>query len=263
MSTPRRTPVKKIEHDFKEKAKKKLEESRKLAKDKNIAVRRSSRFKPELTSLAIAQQIRYLVEAQYEAADDRRAGGKHSTITLGPGGFVDQNTDADSSLPSAIVKAREEYDIDFKAGHLLNATFGGNGKLAKNLTILTPGANKINQTFDNRIKEAVAALYKAYVAMNALGVKVTDLGYGIALDISTLDTYWDDDYPGNCISNGLICTAEVVEEPDLDELLDTIKENDTGPSDPGDNEQEARKQIQLVADLVETANSFGEVDNTN
>ena len=85
--------------------------------------------------------------------------------------FVDINTNAVATLPPAIKSARAKYPgKHFKAGHLLNAAFGGPGNKAKNLTILSASGNSKHKRFDNNIKEAFRQLTKAYEVLCAMGL---------------------------------------------------------------------------------------------
>lgn len=208
--------------------------------------------------------LRYFAGPRYEAATDHLwAGGKHSSATLGPGCLLSANSDADPDLPRAIAKAREEYPgLSFKAGHLLNAELGGDGKDAANITILTATANSSHRAFDNPIKKAVAELRKAYVAMGRLGIDVTTLNYGIQVDIEIDDDRWGDDFPDNCIAEGLNCTAGVSNEPDVDNLLGTkFPDEADRPTRWRANLAAANAAIAKVSEFVDEAETAGAIRN--
>lgn len=57
------------------------------------------------------------------------AGSAKAVAYLGPLSVRSVNSDAVSSKPSGIIAAREKYPAAyFKAGHMINAMFGGNGE---------------------------------------------------------------------------------------------------------------------------------------
>ncbi|HEX5406130.1 MAG TPA: hypothetical protein VFX16_27965 [Pseudonocardiaceae bacterium] len=153
----------------------------------------------------------------YTAAVRAGAGGRLSTAILGPGGYVSRNSDADRAALPAIVNAEAAYPAHtFKAGHLLNAEFGGAGDDSDNLTILSTGANSRMRAFDNAIKDAVTLTLKtAYRAINNMGIDVTNLGYGIQVTITTAAGFWSNNVAqaGYLISNGVTCVAAIVGEP--------------------------------------------------
>lgn len=183
-----------------------------------IANRRSTRAR-KVPQKALDDLV-YIVEPVYVAAADDRAGGMHSSAVLGPGAYHSRNSDSVATLPEAIVPARKAYpDRTFVAGHLLNAEFGGDGADPENLTILSSAGNSAHKNYDNRVKDAIGQLMKAYQEMNQLTIDVLGLRYGIRVDIAVDDSWWDDDYPGSCISTGLTCTAAPVAEPDPEALL--------------------------------------------
>ena len=161
----------------------------------------------------------FLAGPSYTRSATRGAGGVYSYAVLGPNGYSSRGTDADSSLPRAIKDARRTYDIRFVAGHLLNADFGGDGKDAKNLTILTPGANSSMKAFDNPIKNAMANLYNVYKELSRLYLPIDRLQYGIEIKVSTSgpDHVWDStSYPAECISSYIHTSAKVLGESTID-----------------------------------------------
>lgn len=180
--------------------------------------RKSTRIRIPNTDVVLAG-LRYVVEPTYQPAPNCNAGGSRSSAILGPSAFVSRNSDADARLPGAIDDARALYGIDFKAGHLLNAQFGGAGTDPANLAILTPTANGIHRGFDEPLKQALDALDKAYRALVRLNQDVRALNYGIQVVVSTTGYYWDQKYPGNCIPTGLLCSAQVVNRPDTSNFM--------------------------------------------
>ncbi|MFH8974264.1 DUF4157 domain-containing protein [Streptomyces sp. NPDC017890] len=184
-----------------------------------------------------------------------KAGGDWSTATLGPNGLFDMGTDADSSLPRAIRKARDSYGINFKAGHLLNAEFGGTGRHAANLTILTPTANRLHQSFDNPVKSAVRRLRRVYELMADMYLPVNELDYGISVSVSVSQTKWDSGSPGKYITTQLHCQADVTGLTSvMDMLLEAYQE--------GINTQAVYAVIDEIQNYVNIANSNNIIPNT-
>jgi hypothetical protein len=220
------------------------------------AVRSSGRMR--VPSAQAREKIEYIVEPKYTPASKPDAGGCHSFAVLGPDAVRSTNTDADPNVLLALARAIDTFGskYGFKAGHLLNAELGGDGRDPANLTILTSSANRENTSFDNALKMAVDSLRKAYEAISKLGINLEALKYGIQVDIKTLDATWTDTYPGNCISNGLVCSAVVQNPPNLEKLL-------------GDRELverniklgNAHTAMAAVTTFLGTANSHGKVDN--
>lgn len=117
-------------------------------------------------------------------------------------------TDADPSLPRAIAGARKAYPkLAFKAGHLLNADFGGAGSDPANLTILTAAGNSAHRGFDNPVKAALAALGNAYRAMWNDGIKIEDEQTGIAVRVAVTGNAWGPSGIDRYIFDELTCTA--------------------------------------------------------
>lgn len=157
----------------------------------------------------------YIVGPQYTTAARPGGGGQLSTVTLGPGGVIPGNSDADRSVIPAIVAAEATYG-PLKAGHLLNAEFGGAGADPDNLTILSTGANGRMRGFDNTIKAAVMGnLTTAYRCANRMGVDVQALGYGIAFTVTAGGGFWSNvvGHAGYPVVNQVTCHAVIVAEP--------------------------------------------------
>lgn len=138
-------------------------------------------------------------------------GGKYSYVTLGPGIYGKYNgTDADSNLPSGIKKAREKYpECSFKAGHLLNAILGGVGTHPQNLTILTAKANSSMRAFDNNIIYATSELKKLYEFLADKNIKISDVKYGIKVEVKVGDDKWGEKIPDSYIAKEITCTAAI------------------------------------------------------
>lgn len=225
------------------------------------AAARPKRIK-RLTDIDI-MALDYFAGPNYNWADNKKAGGKHSSAILGPGCLRSENSDADPDLPSAMKRAKLEYpDEVFVAGHLLNSALGGHGTDPRNITILTSSGNSSHKGFDNPIKTAVTELKKAYVAMNNLGIDVSKLKYGIKVDIEVDDIWWGDDFPDNCISTGLSCTAGVSKEPDVEALLDAaFPDEDDRRTGWRSNLAVAQAAVAKVADWVDVADAAGDIIN--
>jgi hypothetical protein len=225
-----------------------------------VSERRSTRTKRRPIEDIIKGKIRF-AGPRYTAADNRLAGGKHSSATLGPGCTSGLGSDSKADKPGAMARARAAYGIAFISGHLLNADFGGDGADSANLTILTGAANSSHKAFDSPVLKAVGALANVYKDLYALGMDVEDLSYGIKVTIDTLPGTWSDKFPGSCISNGLSCTAEVVNRPDEDAIIAKL------PAEADrilgwENKLEATETaMDGVDELIAQANDNGEVDN--
>lgn len=139
------------------------------------------------------------------------AGGKKSEVVLGPtGAWLNAKSDADSSLPSGIRAARNRYPQSYlKAGHLLNAQFGGDGKNANNLTILSATGNSNHKAFDEPIKRALTVLKEAFKTMweDGINIQTIEIGIEVIVKVNT-DQPWQGE---RIIFNGLECTACVTE----------------------------------------------------
>ena len=176
----------------------------------------SSEKKPRLQRLQKIQlkEIPQYFEAPvYTAERPPAAGGKLSMAWLGPNSFVSRNSDANPKLPKAIEDARKAYpEKSFKAGHLLNAQFGGDGQNPNNLTILTAAANASHKNFDNPLgdKGAMHWLKKMYEQLSNWYFDIKNLKYGVKIEVGVLGTKWKlQQYPDNCIATKLITTAQI------------------------------------------------------
>lgn len=179
------------------------------------------RVKVDTVTTKTLGHIRYVANGTpgYTPADRPGAGGRRSTAILGPGGVLSVNSKADRSALPHIDDAEQDYGRSFKAGHLLNACFGGSNTNPANLTALTSSANTSHKSFDENVKRAGAALVKAYEAMMRMGLDVDAVEYGISVEVST-DGWWTDDAtdPGYYVCDKLLCAADVVNVPDLTAL---------------------------------------------
>ncbi|WP_028608950.1 hypothetical protein [Paenibacillus harenae] len=182
----------------------------------------------------------------------RDAGGKKTTAKLGPNSLKGMGTDANSSLPKAIVRARQDYpDSHFKAGHLLNADFFGDGKTSANLTILTSSANTSMTAFDNPIKNAVMTLKKLYEGLSSALVDISSINYGIDVSIKVSDEKWGKKYPDNCIAKSVSCRAVLSGNHNL------------GSYDLSETQIDIFKgMIKQIEAFVKQANDAGDIDNT-
>ena len=162
-----------------------------------------------------------------------QTGGRNTPITYGgvkPDGgggtmawrflrvkdFIDINTNAVASLPPGIKAARAKYpDKHFKAGHLLNAAFGGPGNNSKNLTILSASGNSRHKRFDNNVKEAFRQLTKAYEALCSMGLPPDEATLTVMIKVKTRGE-WDDVLPDKSIATHLMCKATLLARTDVD-----------------------------------------------
>jgi hypothetical protein len=137
------------------------------------------------------------------------AGSAKAVALLGPLSLQSVNSDANASLPSGIIAARTAYPhAYFKAGHMINACFGGNGNKSNNLTILTGSANTAMTAYDNRVKDAVEALYNLYAAFHKAKINVFDIGTcRIKLKVEVSDDKWGDNPPESYIADEVTITA--------------------------------------------------------
>jgi len=103
----------------------------------------------------------YIQNPNYHLRSQTR-GGQNSTVTLGAGAFAMQGngTNADANRPGGMRGARTQFpEESFKAGHILNAEFGGSGTSNANLIILTAAGNAAHRAFDQPVKHAIHYLY--------------------------------------------------------------------------------------------------------
>ena len=181
-------------------------------------IRRSSRIqKPPFERVMEAIDPHFELPA-YTPEQDARAGGKVSRVVVSPAQYraVGMGTDVDSQLPKGIKLARQTYpQAFFKAGHLLNADLGGDGKDADNLTILTARANRQMTAFDNNVKYALAALYNLYRESHKQD-DVSFWKYGIEIEIKVSDNKWGKTSPDRFIAQAISCKATPYgQAPDL------------------------------------------------
>lgn len=189
-------------------------------KDKNERVSPySSRNHKKPFPMTISE-MDFFAGPYYTSSNIAGAGGHISTATLGPtGSYLNDRSDANPKLPSAICDARKRYpECCFKAGHLLNAQFGGAGNDPKNLTILSATGNANQKAFDEPVKRAVENLKKAYYIIWESGKDISNIEVGIEVKIEVkIAQPWKDETQ---IFKGLICTAKVTPWKYLDTELD-------------------------------------------
>lgn len=205
----------------------------------------------------------YFSAPAYTPSTSRRAGGRYSSATLGPNGYSSRGTDADSSLPSAITSARSAYNISFKAGHLLNADFGGNGRESANLTILTPRANAIMRGFDDPLKNAMTTLRSAYEDLSRLYLPIGELRYGIKIEVSTSgpDYVWGTDSPAKYISSYIRCSATILGEEKINDWYAGYVAGGEGDHATDDLWTSVLGKMAGVQLLVSQANQVDMIDN--
>jgi hypothetical protein len=200
-----------------------------------VAVRRSARARSKPATQAL-DGLKVLDGPYCDPFDDpddapvsQARGCQRAEVTIGPGAGVpaDMGTNAQAEFPRVLAYAIERYGRNFKSGHAINADFA---KLAgsdyRNLTCLTNSANGQQNAFDNPIRKARVILQHAYEAINK-GVPrdpnfLKDLGYGIKIVITMSDEAWGDDFPENCISEMMVCEAEVVGAPSAEILRNAL-----------------------------------------
>ncbi|MFD7661524.1 DUF4157 domain-containing protein [Streptomyces sp. NPDC059788] len=219
-----------------------------------------SSARPRLIPVASLPHARFIQLPTYGPTFGRGGGGTSGTVILGPHGFSDQRTDANSQLPPAIVAARAAYPNErFKAGHLVNASFGGDGQRSANLTILTSRANITMQSFDNRIKQALRHVNNIYEHLSRMSVNITPLMLGIAVSVrpSGEGYTWDNQGPGKYISKFIFCQALVRGAERLGDWI--AVELAQNPQDQ--NWLYVQGQLAQVRGLVDEANLLGMIDN--
>lgn len=142
--------------------------------------------------------------------------------------FVDINTNAMASLPPGIKEAREKYPgKHFKAGHLLNAAFGGPGNKPKNLTILSASGNSRHKRFDNNIKEAFRLLTKAYEALCSMGLPPDQAALCVMIKVRAKGAWDDEELPDRLICTHLSCKAQLLGQSDVASAIKAL------PVEPG------------------------------
>jgi hypothetical protein len=199
------------------------------------------------------ESLPYHIEAPSYKRESVMSGGKDSKAILGPNSLLSRNTDADQKLPKGITSARNKYPkANFKAGHLLNAVFFGDGKDSKNLTILTHSANVQMNPFDGAIKEAVRQLKVLYQKLSTNSVDIRKLKYGIKVEISPSAKKWGTEPPDSYITESVSCTATIVGDNNVVGLLRGLSPKDG---------QEIKKIIGIIKTQVSRANSKGSINN--
>ena len=197
--------------------------NRKRKAEDDIEDERSSKRKKRVPLSVVPEYFR---DPAYIFDTRNLGGGRRSTAILGPNSLRDMGSDADSHRPPAILSARNKYpECNFKAGHLLNADFGGDGTDSRNLTILSARGNSNHKGFDNPVKNALQALLRLYKHLSDSYVNIRDLRYGIEVSIEVSSDKWGDQAPDYFICNYLECSAEVWGNFDPDTLVD-VEGND-------------------------------------
>ncbi len=137
--------------------------------------------------------------------------------------FVDINTNAVASLPPGIKDARAKYPgKHFKAGHLLNAAFGGPGNKARNLTILSASGNSRHKRFDNNIKEAFRLLTKAYEVLCSMGLPPDEAVLSVMIKVKAKGAWDDVELPDRSICTHLSCKAVLTGQADVDGAIKAL-----------------------------------------
>ncbi|HEU0048669.1 MAG TPA: hypothetical protein VFQ43_13820, partial [Nitrososphaera sp.] len=217
--------------------------------DEQSFVRRSDRIQKPPFERVMQDLGPHFDLPSYTSESGKRAGGKVSHVVLSPSQHlaVGMGSDANSQLPNAIATARQTYpQAYFKAGHLLNADLGGDGKDPSNLTILTATANSQMTAFDNPVKYALLGLYNLYKELHKdTTLDLSQFNYGIKVEIRVSDEKWGTNYPDNCIAQRIRCFATMEgKAPDL--LADT----------------RAATIHQALLDQIQLANDNGIIENT-
>lgn len=170
----------------------------------------------------------------YGTLKEQGGGGTLAWRYLRVKDFIDINTNAVASLPPAIKAARVKYPgKHFKAGHLINAAFGGPGNTSKNLTILSASGNGRHKRFDNNIKEAFRLLTKAYEVLCSMGLPPDEAALSVMIKVKTKGAWDDEEQPDKSIATHLICKALLVGRSDVDGAIKAL------PVEPSDKLQSA------------------------
>ncbi|OEK00186.1 hypothetical protein BFP97_01050 [Roseivirga sp. 4D4] len=160
---------------------------------------------PFLTAIA---GLDFIKHPTYEDSRITGAGGREAQAILGPtGSYLSVRSDANPKLPSAIVPARKKMPkCSFKAGHLLNAQFGGDGTKRSNLTILSSKGNANHKAFDEPVKKALLKLKDAYKLLWEDNVDVKSVKIGIDVKVVVnIDQPWPENPK---IFKSLTCAAK-------------------------------------------------------
>lgn len=151
------------------------------------------------------------------------AGSAKVAAVLGPDSYNPRSNDADSDKPLGSKPAREKYrKAGFKAGHMLNCEFGGDGSSWKNLTILSARANTAMTKHDNALKRACAELKKFYEVLHKAGVDGSQLNCGIEVTIQVSSSKWGDDSPDCYIAKTITMSARITNTPNLNTLVQAV-----------------------------------------
>jgi hypothetical protein len=205
----------------------------------------------------IGDIARHFSSPSYDPTPNAKGGGVRASATLSPNSLAAIPTTANSSKPTAIVQARKKYPgSSFKAGHLLNGEFYGDGDDYKNLTILSATGNANHKKFDNRVKDAVRELKKFYELLIREYVDVSAMRYGIEVEIRVSDEKWGKNPPEKFICKRLNCTAKVVNLPKVSDLKDA-----DGDVLSDAAKEAAQKHIDEIKKYVNQAKSNGQIEN--
>jgi hypothetical protein len=139
----------------------------------------------------------------------QNAGSSYAIARLGPLSLHSRNSDANRNLPGGIAAARIAYPgSNFKAGHMINAEFGGNGQAVNNLTILSSKGNTRMTRLDNNVKRAVQKLCKLFEEFHAARIELRRIGIcRIALRVDVVGGKWGANPPDSYITNQVMVTA--------------------------------------------------------
>lgn len=158
------------------------------------------------------------------------AGSAKAVAFLGPLSLRSRNSDANASLPPGIIAARQAYPrAYFKAGHMINACFGGNGQKSNNLTILTGSANTSMTARDNRVKDALLQLRNLFRAFQTAKIRLEDIGTcRIRLEVKVSNLKWGNNAPESYIANNIFIRARFDNYPEdrSDLIRDTSHDED-------------------------------------
>lgn len=166
---------------------------------------------------AIERRVR---SVNYQGEQVKAAGSRFVQARLGPDSFVARKNDANARLPSGIRAARKKYPkCYFKAGHMLNCNLGGNGKNAKNLTILRSTANTSMTKHDNALGRACLHLRALYETLHAARADAAQLACCINVRVVASKAKWGKEAPDSYIARSVLIVASVLNEPDLDKLI--------------------------------------------
>jgi hypothetical protein len=165
----------------------------------------------------IERRVRHV---QYQGEQAKAAGSKFVQAHLGPDSFMPRANDSKAKLPSGIRAARTKYpECSFKAGHMLNCNLGGNGKNARNLTILRAAANTRMTKHDNALARACGHLRSLYEALHAARADAAQLSCCINVRVVVSKVKWGKEAPDSHITTRVSIIASVLHEPDLDKLI--------------------------------------------